>query len=113
MTLQNQWSYKFEKNSPIANAVLCCISVEWLTVGHLPLVVVIAVVAAPAEKDVDKAAFDKETMHSSESSVTTKESYTNAIPDGKKLGRSGRFCLQFPILLHQTLGIRDAFDLGS
>eukprot|EP00438_Fugacium_kawagutii_P027688 Skav213618 [mRNA] locus=scaffold2986:416800:433672:+ [translate_table: standard] len=55
--------------------------------------------------DIDKAGFDKETMHSSESSVTTKESYTNAIPDGKKLGRSGRFCLQFPILLHQTLGI--------
>lgn len=45
---------------------------------------------------------DKETIHTSESSATTKESNTNAIPDGKKLGRSGRFCLQFPILLHQN-----------
>lgn len=45
---------------------------------------------------------DKETIHASESSATTKESSTNAIPDGEKLGRSGRFCLQFPILLHQN-----------
>ena len=52
-------------------------------------------------QDGDKG--DKD-FQSSESSATTKESATNVIPDGKKLGRSGRFCLQFPILLHQKLG---------
>jgi len=50
-------------------------------------------------QDGDKG--DKD-FQSSESSATTKESATNVIPDGKKLGRSGRFCLQFPILLHQN-----------
>ncbi|CAK9071117.1 unnamed protein product [Durusdinium trenchii] len=49
-----------------------------------------------------------EDFTSSEASGTSKETSISEIP-GKKLGRRGRFCIQYPILLHQN-SIRWARD---